>query len=692
MQIISNISLWYILLFLLLAGIITTLSYFRNNQISLPKLQKYTLASLRFLSVFFISVLLLSILLRIEQTTLQKSNIILLHDNSQSIKLANKNLDKWNNDWGKFANKLSDKYNVITQTFGDNLSNENTLLFDEPRTNISNALFQIRRQYDGKNLHSVILVSDGIYTDGENPYIIASKYPVPINTIILGDTNIYQDISIKNINHNSYAYLGNQFPIEIEIKSNKSANTTAILTIEKNAQTIFEKEIFIDNDNFFQTIKTSLKAEQTGHSQYIVSIKSNLKEKNFSNNISKFIIEVLDNRKRILLLSAAPHPDITCLRQIIESNDKYELEYTTSLPKKNNNNYDLVIFAQIPSIFNNVHNQIISDVIEKNIPSFWLFGNSTNINAFNKLNLGISINLSGNVSKNDESFVSINDNFVSFQISENIKKELPYLPPISVPFAKYNVSENSNILLYQKIHNVTTQNPVLLFAQQLGNRNAVWIGEGLWRWRLSSFLKNNSHENFDELINKSIQYLSAYKGQKKFNINVSNLNNETEPIIFEAELYDEAYEFINNADIMIDIKDKDGNVFPFVFSPNGNSYHLNAGRLPAGEYTYEAKSIYKAITNIEKGRFSVNDINVESIDLKANEQLLGSLAKASGGELYEPENINTLQEHLLNDKNNKPVAISDINYHDLINLKYYALAILLLLFAEWFLRRFWGNY
>ena len=71
-----------------------------------------------------------------------------------------------------------------------------------------------------------------------------------------------------------------------------------------------------------------------------------------------------------------------------------------------------------------------------------------------------------------------------------------------------------DILLYQKTGSIVTNNPLMFFDQNLNSKSGVILGEGIWRWKLHDYLKNNNNDSFDEMILKTIQYLSV-KADKK---------------------------------------------------------------------------------------------------------------------------------------------------------------------------------
>ena len=60
---------------------------------------------------------------------------------------------------------------------------------------------------------------------------------------------------------------------------------------------------------------------------------------------------------------------------------------------------------------------------------------------------------------------------------------------------------------------------------------------------------------------------------------------EGENVLLNAELYNDALELINTPDIKIELKNEKGKSYSFLFTRSNQSYQLNAGTLPTGEYS-----------------------------------------------------------------------------------------------------------
>ena len=135
------------------------------------------------------------------------------------------------------------------------------------------------------------------------------------------------------------------------------------------------------------------------------------------------------------------------------------------------------------------------------------------------------------------------------------------MPPLLEPFGDYTTDVGTTSLFNQKIGAVATGKPLFIFNVRGETKSGVITGEGIWRWQLHDDMMNGNHEIYNNLILKIVQYLSVKVNKSKFRIISKNNFNENEPLNFEAEVYNESYELINNGEVSMAITDEEGNKF-----------------------------------------------------------------------------------------------------------------------------------
>lgn len=685
MQIISNYPWYYTLLCLVAGFVFSAMLYFRDkHHAERSKTLRISLAIFRFVSVSLISLLLLDVFVKRIVNETEKPIIIFAQDNSSSI-ISSKDSGLIKNSYlpalKNFLSSINDKYEVKTYAFDSESRPASEYTFNGKETDISQLFLDIENNYANKNIGAVIIASDGIYNRGTNPVYRTNKLNAPIYTIALGDTTPLKDVWIQTINHNQIAYLGNDFPLETIINAVDLKGETVSLSVSQNGKTIKSQSIQISSDNFSQAYTFFIEANVPGIQKYSVSLSIPEEDKNKQNNTQSVVIDVIDNREKILLLANAPHPDIAALEQSISATQTYEVEtaiindFTKPLKP-----YALIILHQ-PG---NIPQRISSELKTNNQPVFYIGNN------FSSFLSGLNPKSGLDLRTNDVE-AHYKKEFSLFTISSDLQNYFKNFPAVKCAFKNSVTSSGLNCLLTQKIGMVETEEPLMVFTENNGVKFCGFLGDGLWRWRLRDFADHENHDLFNELIHKTVQYLSVKSDKSFFRVYSKKVIHENEPLDFTAEVYNQSYELITEPDVTLILKDANRKTYNYTFSKKQNMYQLSAGLFSPGEYQYEAQVKYGDKLFTKSGIIIIKEIILEKINTVANHQLLYQLAKETGGKLYYPLQLNELQENILASDHIKSITYSSKQLSHLINLKWLFVVILLFLSTEWFLRKYNGK-
>jgi len=651
------------------------------------------LTALRFLSTTIIAFLLLAPMVKMSIHKKEKPLVIFAQDNTESI-YYNKDSAFYRGEYKasvkSLIDELSKDYELRLYDFGERLQSPLSFRYSDKQTDISSVFTEIKSVFANRNVGAVILASDGLYNSGQNPLYSAAGIEFPIYTIALGDTNRYRDLIVSGLNFNRVTFLGNNFPVEIMISAFKAKGMQSVLSVYHGKEVLFSKNIMITDDRFYQNIRVQLPAKEPGMQRFSVVFSPVEGEGNRINNSRDFFINVLDSRQKILILAEAPHPDLSALKQSIETNDNYKVDVAIADDFNGSfAGYGLVILHQLPSL-KHPERFFMDEITRNHIPVLFVIGGLTNLNSFNSLKTGLTVNAFK--TQTDEALPELNNSFSYFTVSDEIKRAAQEYPPLNTPYGDYKVFTSASVLFYQRIGNVITQKPLVLFNKEAGLVNGIITGEGVWKWRLYNYMKEENHNAFDEFINKTVQYLSVKGNTGIFRIFARNVIPENEEAEFEAELYNESYELVNDAEVHFTITNGENKKYGFTFGKTDKAFHLNAGYFPAGEYKYSAAVTFGGKTYEQNGAFFIAAVNLEAINTIADHALLYKLGKEHDGAMIFPREISRLPEMLKKRTDIKPLSYTVKNYSELINLPILLLFIIMLLTAEWFIRKRSGGY
>lgn len=686
---------WYLLFCALLGAIFAATLYFRNTAFreQSPQLNKI-LGTLRFLSGTLIALLLLTPLLKSTVTDIRKPVVVIAQDVSESIGVAVKDTPQYKANFEQLAARLQEKYDVKTYSFGEKVREGVDFSFKDKLTNASDMMKNVYDLYANQNLGAVVIASDGIYNEGSNPLYAAAKLNAPVYTIALGDTTPKKDLVVKRVFHNNIAYLGDKFNIQIDVSANNCAGGTSNLSVSKldasgNGSVVSNMPISINKNDFFTTKEVTLDATQAGIMRFRVNLTTVSGEVSTVNNTKEIFIEVLDARTKILLLGNAPHPDIAALSEAVSVNKNYTLTaaYADDL-KVNPADFDFIVLHNLPSVTQPL-DAILNNLNAKKIPRLFIVGAQSDGRKLTSQQSMMAINADGK-NVNDVQ-ASLNNGFNLFTLEDNYR-QIQNFNPIVAPFGDFREIGGGQVLFYQKIGKVETKYPLIMLGESDGIRTGIITAEGLWKWRLFDFAQHQNHEIFDGLMAKICTYLSVKEDKRKFRAATDkNMYRENDPVQFSAELYNNSYELINEADVRVIVTNGEGKQFPYTMNKSGRAYALNAGILPVGNYTYKAATSVGGQQLEAGGAFSIQPIQLELYETTADHALLRALSNQLGGSMVRPQDMASLADSILA-KNLKPVMYTTQKTENALNLKWIFGILIGLLAAEWFLRRYYGGY
>lgn len=692
---------WFLLLCIALGAAYTALLYYRDTSFdektSGSKWWKYAMTGFRFVAVSVLAILLLSPFIRTRNTQKFKPVVAVINDNSESVQNSfGKDSTEYQKKLRALIDKLSDKYDVAQFNAGDELKRGIDFSYRDKSTDLSAAIDEVNDLYYNQNLGAVVIASDGIYNKGINPVYSAAKASYSIYTIALGDTTIQKDQKLSNAYYNKIAYLNDQFSLRVDVEENNLSGKNVKLSVYEvesgsDAKLLQSKDISYSSDNYFQSFDFVLPANKVGIAHYRISLSNTEGEATYRNNVRDVFVEVMDGRQKILLVANSPHPDIAAFKAAIESNKNYQLdvEYAETFSKKLND-YNLVILHQLPSANNKVSN-ILKDARDLKKSLLFVLGSQTSLPDFQKAQNGLIVR--GNADKFNEVTANVAKDFSLFTLSDKTVQTIPKLPPFSCFFGDFNANPSSKKLLNQKINSIETDFPLWLFNETGDEKLGVICGEGLWRWRLYDYLINKNQDATNELINKTVQYLSVKADKRPFRVNLpKNIFQDNEAITFDAQLYNANYELINSADVEMKIKGEEGKEYDYKFNKTENAYNLNAGFLPVGNYSYNASVKFGNGTYTSNGKFSISPLQLEEMRTRADHQVLFQLASQHSGAMHYLNDLEKIADEIDSKNQLKPILYDTFMTESAINLKWIFFLLLILISAEWVIRKYLGGY
>lgn len=595
------------------------------------------------------------------------------------------------NNIAQYRKELKERYGDrfdILDYYLDESINDSILDFKGKLSNLDQGFEKVYNQFFGRNIGGVCLISDGNYNSGINPLYTAEKISLtPVFTLGIGDTILKKDQLIRNVLTNSVAFLGNKFPVEVEIQADRMQGARSRLMIIQNGQTIASKDIVYGQETKAHTkLDFLLEAQQVGFNQYQIVLEHIDGEVTYSNNDQRFFIEVIDSRSKVLILAESPHPDVSAVKQALDKDDK--LTITSKLYSEWDGDLKDVELLVAHGFHKERSKEVIHQIKRKGIPVFYLADNSTTNNDLK--DLGVSLNVPSGT-KLDEVQGYVEPSFQLFELSPELVSLLEKSPPVHVRFGNTKTT-SGDVLIGQRLGPVKKVDPLYFFGGNLNEKYAVFTGEGLWRWKLYEYQRTKENKGFIDLIRKTVQYLIVKSNKEPLRVILPNRFNEIKDILINAEFYNASMESITEPDISLEIKDEKGRTYNYQFSKNDVDYTLNVGKLESGKYTWKASTTYNKRNYSKQGEFIVENIALESKTMNANFSLLFQISDKTNGSFHRLKDYNSLLEEIGERGDIVNVVYEESSFKDLIDIIWILIIIIVALSAEWFLRRWKGSY
>lgn len=690
-RIILESSPLFVVLCVALAAGIAYLLY--NTKAPWSRSWNRILFATRFVILFLLMFFLLGPIVRQVTNNFEKPLVIFLHDNSASIAQAvdSSQLDAIGTDLQNTAELLKNKgYDVKSLDLSANEIQQ--VRYDVTNSDLHATLREVSQANEGRNISAVVFPTDGIFTSGRSP--IYDQYNFPIFTIGLGDTTERTDAAIKNIGYNRIAYQGNKFPVRVEVQLKNLENESIEVALSRKGKQLEKRTLKTGTDQLLIFDFTPT-ADEQGIQKLDIQVSEKKGERNTRNNKASIFVEVVEGKKKILMVASSPHPDIKPLREVIGQNSNYEFvlyipgiiedEYKTLDPSK----VDLVIFHQVPDLRGRT-TRIFQEYIKSKASLLFILGQQSDLRTIAQNNL--PLRFESPPREFDQVTPTANAAFTNFSLTPETMTIMQDYPPVSVHFGRIRIPPTASPLLYQRIGSVSTQKTLLTVENQNGRKIGLMLGEGIWRWRLNEFDRTEKTTAFDEIFSKLIQFLSTTDDKRKFkSYPIQQTFYDVEPAVFESQVYNDLFEPVYGNKIEIEITDENGSKKQYSYVTSAGNTRYQIGGLTEGVQRYRARTVIDGKTEEVKGEFAVITRQLELQNLTADFDLLRRLSSNTGGKFYKAENRQTLIDQLAAQEP-KDVIHTEETFDSLINLKVIFWLFIAFITLEWFARRFFGSY
>lgn len=609
--------------------------------------------------------------------------------NYQGLKSYKDVLDELN-----FSDSLSVNFDFLSIGSDTKPTSLRKLTFNADQTNLSKAVQAIKENKVQAN--AAVIVTDGIFTEGENPVFEASETDIPIFIIGLGDTTSQKDALVKSVVTNSTGYLDTEQTVKVMVSSTGFKGKPFQLRLQKNNKIIDTKTITPKLPNSTQEVSFELPLNEEGLHQFKVVIPELSDEWTTENNSQLFSVNVMDAKQQILSLAFEIYPDVSFVRSLLLADRHVQLTNRTWLRDNrfiegplsfDADTIDLAVIHGFPpsGLPDNIQ-QVLVELAEK-VPLIIAATPKFNPQSFKREVTSLPVTASASWQYLP---VSISPRIGSgHPILELPSISFDQIPPLFAPVQNLSVTPGAKNLFSSRYQDQAASKSVLAVQETGSKRRAIFTGFGWFR------LDQNQNPQLREFVRRLwlnvVSWAATDPDNQKLKVQTSQTSfSETEPVIINAFLKNERGEVESQASVDISISSDSANTKSYSLENRGSGeYRLKLGALPQGLYSFKATAKKgNRILETQTGEFSVARSNAEFINTKRNDQLLRQLSQRTGGVYMPFDSVSGFWNHLekqglLNQTEEMETSFW-YPYQHLI----WFLLVLVLLSSEWIFRKY----
>lgn len=707
---------------ILTAALILTYLIFSTRAIKdLNSYKKYTLLLLRYLFALIIIFILgeLSIIIPSEEG--RKSTVAVLIDTSKSMGMKawdgkSSRLEATKSvvlDEGGFLKKLKEDHNIVYFSFDTELKGVPSVELLEPTGNGTDIAGGIKGAVEKiEGLSAILLFSDGMDTEGLNEATSQeiSLLQVPVYSFSPG-SSAEKDAGIFNLRSSGFALNREAYKLSFEIAMNGWKELDIPITL-KDERSVLKTEQLRLKDGEKRWVDLEFTPLTPGRTLFTLEIPVFAGDEYPQNNRIDFIVNVLRDKYRVLLLSGKPHWDLRFLREVLKSSPWIDLvnfnilrtpfdlvnipEYELSLIpfpadeifREGLDSFDIFIMQNFDPT------QFVPPFYMKNVSSFVKRGGGLAIvggSLLSKANFYLSSEMAdvvpingGRADMTGRFRVKPRDGFKNHPLNRTFSRmkippEVDFLNGITEakPWASI-------------IAETEEDNPVVIAGAQGKGRVMAVLTNALWRIGFSSTERLSDHNAISEFWSDAIRWLAGEPDTANILVEPTKDNYYSgDEVKLNVMARSKSYNPIKGGRIQLKVFDK--NTGKVIY----NEERILKGGDELFKFDAQEPGTYKAILKVIDSAGNIESReNTFIVSLKKSEMdspftrddLLRQVAEATGGEFYELKN---LPEKLKVKKRKEGGRIVERRI-PIWNSIYIVTAAFLLLNIEWYLRRRWG--
>jgi uncharacterized membrane protein len=718
-------------------------TYFRTREGETGSLGRGVLAGLRIVAALTVGFALLRPVLVVSEQIAQRSVVAILVDDSKSMRIA----DVGGQPRSSVVNRLvgapdssllkslADRFQIRTYRVGGvgKIGSAATLSYDATRTRLVGAALRVEDELAGTPVAGVVVLSDGSDNSASVPGepALADQLSalrargVPVYTVGVGSPRFARDIEISRVEAPREVLKDATVLINVVVTQRGFGGERLPVVVEDSGRIVGQATAAMPEDGEAVQVRVRVPASETGARLLRIHVPVQSGELVRENNERRTVVQVRNQRERILHLEGEPRFEIKFLRRATDGDpqlqvvtllrsakDKYlrlgvddSLELATGFPKTRDElfSYRGVILGSIEaSFFSADQLRMLSDFVSERGGGLMLLGGRRAFGegGYGGTVLADAIPVEFSARRSDSlpaiellprpTVVGALHPAVQIAATDSLSvARWDSMPPVTSVNAWLRAKPGATVLLEGAPPEQSGPRRPLLAYQRFGRGRVVALAaQDVWLWQMhaSVAVTDSTHEVF---WRQMLRWLVSEVPDRVEGV-VSQESATGDAIPVRAIVNDSGFFRANNARVTGTVTapngttsalaldwavDRDGEYLS-TFVPGEIGVHQVSLMAVVGGDTVRSKPTFVRVAEPTDEYFGA--------EMRA--ALLRQISSQTGGAYYSPESAADLARDLAY----SPSGATIVKKNDLWDMPVVCLVALLALGAEWILRRRWG--
>ena len=623
---------------------------------------------------------------------------------------------------------LEERFLVRTFRFSSSpgrIDSADDLAFDGSRTHLGAALDGAREELTGLPVAGMVLVSDGADTSDaslEETLLALRAERIPVFSVGVGTEELDRDIQIDRVTTPRRVLRNTMLLVDLVITETGYEGRTVRVDVEDGGRIVGSQEVLLPRDGSPASVRVRADAGEAGPRVFTFRVTPQADEVVTQNNMRQALVEVVDEREKILYFEGEPRFEMKFIRRGVAEDENLEIvalqrtadtrymriggeedEVTGGFPRTREELFTypgLVIGSVEAGTFTGEQLQMISDFVDRRGGGLLMLGGARSFAeggyggtpVADALPFVITPDTAGDppgtLRRVTVEPTRAGESHVVTQVAATEEASVARwseLPPVTTVNAPLDLKPGATLLL-QGTNERGDPYPMLATQPFGAGRAIAFMAQDSWQWQMhaSVTLEDQTHENFWRQL---LRYIVDDVPGPVEAVTLQEQIEPGEPLTIEARVVDGAFVALNNAGVIGRVTRPSGSVvevpMPWTGERDGQYQGTFVSDEPGTyqidvEATRDGESLGTSAAFVWAG---VGD--AEYFDPTMHEAPMRLIADETGGQFYTPETVAGLPE----DIQFTGRGVTSVEERELWNMPIVLLLLVTLACTEWGYRR-----